>query len=234
MSEQNNEPNNEPERVQIQGASNSIRNLFIGLIVCGVLLIAIFGVMTVRNAPPAVTPTTTFAPDVPGVTPVEPPKALTDFTLPSDTGDPLSLSALEGKYTMLFFGYTHCPDYCPLTLAEWKGIKTELGDDAATVNFVFISVDGQRDTPEVMQRYLSRFDESFIGLSGDEATLTEIGPDYGLYYSLNTDEGENYSVDHTTVTYLIDPQGRMIDLFSFDAEPDVIVKTIQKAMAGGA
>ncbi len=227
---------NEPEREHVQtGKPNTTtRNLFIGLILCGVLLIGIVAVLNLRQSAAQPTPTPTFAPDVPGVTPVDPPKALIDFTLPDDKGDPLSLSNLEGKYTLMFFGYTHCPDYCPLTLAKWTQIKTALGSEADKLNFVFISVDGGRDTPEVMQRYLSRFDDSFIGLTGDDATLTQIGPDYGLYYSLNKSEGENYSVDHTTVTYLIDPQGKMIDLFSFEAENDVIISTIQKQMAAGA
>ncbi len=222
------------EHVHTGQASTTTRNLFIGLILCGVLLIGIVGILNLRQSAAESTPTPTFAPDVPGVTPVEPPKALTDFTLPADNGDPLTFSSLQGKYTLLFFGYTHCPDYCPLTLAKWKQIKTALGDQAANLNFVFISVDGERDTPAVMQRYLSRFDNSFIGLTGDDATLTQIGPDYGLYYSLNKSEGENYSVDHTTVTYLIDPQGKLIDLFSFEAENDVIISTIQKQMAAGA
>ncbi len=222
------------EPVQTGQPNSTTRNLLIGLIVCGVLLIGIVGVLTLKQTAAQPTPTPTFAPDVPGVTPVDPPKALTDFTLPDDNGDPLSLSDLEGKYTLLFFGYTHCPDYCPLTLAKWVKVKTTLGDQAANVNFVFISVDGERDTPEVMKRYLSRFDNSFIGLTGDDATLTQIGPDYGLYYSLNKSEGENYSVDHTTVTYLIDPQGKMIDLFSFETENDTEIATIQQQMAAGA
>ncbi len=224
----------EGEQVHTGQPNTTTRNLFIGLILCGVLLIGIVAVLNLRQSAAQPTPTSTFAPDVPGVTPVDPPKALTDFTLPADNGDPLTFSSLQGKYTLMFFGYTHCPDYCPLTLAKWKLIKEALGDQAADMNFLFISVDGERDTPEVIQRYLSRFDASFIGMTGNDVTLTEIGPDYGLYYSLNKSEGENYSVDHTTVTYLVDPQGKLIDLFSFEAENDVIISTIQKAMAVGA
>ncbi len=165
MSEQKN------EHVQAGPPNTTTRNLFIGLILCGVLLIGIIAVLNLRQsaALPTPTPTPTFAPDVPGVTPVDPPKALTDFTLPDDKGDALTFSSLQGKYTLMFFGYTHCPDYCPTTLAHWTLIKTALGSDADKLNFVFISVDGERDTPEVMQRYLSRFDDSFIGLTGDEA-----------------------------------------------------------------
>jgi protein SCO1 len=98
------------------------------------------------------------------------------------------------------------------------------------VNFVFVSVDGKRDTPDVMRTYLNRFDPAFIGLSGDDATLSKIGKDFGLYYKLNTDEGANYSVDHTTQTYLFNPQGLMTHIFSYDATPDVVIKTIQKVI----
>ena len=189
-----------------QEAKNT-RNLLLGLLVCGVLLIGIVAVLNVRQSLQTATPTPTFAPDLPNVTPIDPPQELADFTLPSGSGDPLSLSSLRGKYTLLFFGYTHCPDYCPLTLAQWKQIKSGLGSDAERINFLFISVDGARDTPEVLSRYLSRFDPVFLGMSGDDVTLTQIGTEYGLYYQLNTDEGADYSVDHSTAEYLIDPAG---------------------------
>ncbi|MBE0689844.1 MAG: SCO family protein, partial [Anaerolineae bacterium] len=91
-----------------------------------------------------------------GAARVTPPYHVSDFTLTSKTGEPMSLSDLHGKPTMLMFGYTHCPDVCPLTLAQYEQVKGVLGDTANDVNFLFISVDGERDTPEVVTDYLEQ------------------------------------------------------------------------------
>lgn len=213
--------------------AKSTRSALIGLLLIGVLLMAIFATISLRNSlnAPQATATPTAPPQ--GVIPLDPPRDLPDFTLPGSTGQSISLSGFQGKYTLLFFGYTHCPDFCPLTLAHWKNIKAALGDDAANVNFLFISVDGERDTPEVLAQYLSRFDAGFVGMSGDDATLATIGAPYGLYYELHKDEGENYSVDHTTQSYLINPQGDMVDVFSFDIPEETVVSTIRAEMARG-
>jgi protein SCO1/2 len=212
-----------------QQTQTTTRSTLLAVIVIGVLLLAIGAVLSLRGTLTAPTPTATPPPN--GVTRIDPPIETRDFTLPGSKGQPLSLSDLRGKWTLLFFGYTHCPDFCPLTLADWKNIKTALGDDAEQVNFLFISVDGERDTPEVMSRYLGRFDPVFVGMSGDAATLAEIGPDYGLDYTLHTEEGENYAVDHTTAVYLLDPQSRIVYMFSYGTDTDAIAQTIQQAIA---
>ncbi len=211
--------------------SKTGRGALAAFLVIGVLLVAIVAVVSLRGTFGAAAPTPTPVPPPAGVTSIDPPRELADFTLPGSSGQPLSLSDLQGKFTLLFFGYTHCPDICPLTLAHWKSIRAKLGDDAAQMNFLFISVDGGRDTPEVMAQYLSRFDPTFIGMSGDDATLARIGGAYGLYYQLHTEEGENYSVDHTSQSYLINPQGQMIDMFSYDTAEDAVVQTIESEIA---
>jgi len=215
----------QPPRSQIA------RNSLLGVIVIGVLLVGIAAVLsfrTMRNfqAPPPTQPPY-------GVSPVDPPIVTQDFTLPASTGASLSQSDLKGKYTLLFFGYTHCADYCPATLANWKVLKQTLGADAVKLNWVFVSVDGSRDTPEVLQRFLSRFDTSFIGLSGNDTVLRKIGTDYGLDYTLHTEEGANYSVDHTTRQYLLDPQARIVDEFAFDTSQADIASIIKAEMAKG-
>jgi protein SCO1/2 len=203
--------------------------LMLGIVLMGALLLA--------RAPQAavVPPTPTFAPDTPGVTPLEPPAEVTDFTLSTIDGD-LSLSELGDGYTLLFFGYTHCPDFCPLTLAEFTRVKALLGEAAERVNFLYISVDPARDTPEIVGEYVRRFDPAFLAMSGDEATLTQIAPDYGLYYDLRTDEGrgDNYLVDHSTASYLIDPQRRLRAIFSYDAQPEAISGHIETVLADDA
>ncbi len=164
-----------------------------------------------------------------GITAVDPPRPLQDFTLVGQTGEPVSLRNLRGKMTLILFGYTHCPDVCPLTLLEYKQIKQGLGERADDVNFVFISVDGERDTPEAMNDYINRFDPTFIGLTGDEATLTRIGGDYDLYFTKRPDpsgSAENYLVDHNSSTYLVDVEGNLVALYVFGTESDVIAADI--------
>ena len=219
-----------------QTGAGSGRTLLIGVLLCGVLLLGIVALLMLRPQLMAATatPTPTFAPDIPGVTPIEPGSDVADFTMISSTGEPFDLSSLRGEYALLFFGYTHCPDFCPLTLSEFKQVKSMLGEDAERVNFIFITGDGERDTPEVLDRYGRRFDPEFIGLTPDEPTLEQIAPDYGLYYDRRTDEGSdgNYPVDHSTVSYLIDAQGKLRAIYSYDAEPEVIAEHVQGVMAG--
>lgn len=162
--------------------------------------------------------------DTAGPIVLDEPKPLTDWTMPSSTGSDLSLSDLRGTYALLFFGYTHCPDFCPTTLGDFKLVKRELGDAASDVSFVMVSVDGKRDTPEVLARYMTTFDPAFIGVSGDGATLDPVAKEYGLYYKLRTDEanGGNYPVDHTTLSYLVDREGRLIAMYPYEMTPEDI------------
>jgi protein SCO1/2 len=165
----------------------------------------------------------------------DPPVQLSAFTMPSSTGKLLSLSDLSGRWAVLFFGYTHCPDFCPLTLAEYKRVRQLLGDDADEVQIVFISVDGERDTPEALAKYLALFDPTFIGLSGDDETLARIGPEYGLFYERRTDTGSSadYLIDHTTRSYLIDGAGRLRVSFAFGTEPEVVAESIRQQIKAG-
>lgn len=166
---------------------------------------------------------------------IEPPTQLSDFTLPSSLGRDLSLSELRGKPLLLFFGYTFCPDVCPMTLSEMKRVKADLGADGEQLQVVFISVDGARDTPEVLARHLGAFDPTFIGLQGDDATLRRIGPEYGLYYKRNTPEGTSaaYLVDHSSATYLIDAEGRLRVVYSFGTPPEVIAADVRALLKEG-
>jgi protein SCO1 len=167
---------------------------------------------------------------------VNPPVHVQDFVMPASTGESMAFSALDGKWRMVFFGYLHCPDFCPLTLSEYKKVKRLLGDSAEQVTFVYVSVDGERDTPEAMQRYLANFDSSFVGFSGDDATLAQIQPDYGFYYSRRLDTGSqaSYVIDHSTRSYLINPQGDLITTFTYDATPEAITEALLWYVNGGA
>lgn len=168
------------------------------------------------------------APDVYLGDVVEPPIQVQDFTLPSSMGEPLSLSDLNGQWRVMFIGYTHCPDFCPTTLVEYRRVKTMLGDAAEQVTFVYISVDGVRDTPQMLRTYLENFDPEFVGFSGDDETLARIQPDYGFYYRRNLQTGSQllYTIDHSTRTYLVDPDGRLRTTFTYQTEPQTMARAL--------
>ncbi|NJP04828.1 MAG: SCO family protein [Chloroflexaceae bacterium] len=164
----------------------------------------------------------------------DPPRALTNFELISHDGTPLALHDLHNQLVLMTFGYTHCPDFCPATLANFQRIKDELGADADEVAFVFVSVDGTRDTPEILKLYLERFDPDFIGLSGEEAVLETIEDEYGLYYQKNEVSGSKvgYLVDHSVNSYLIDSEGRLRVSYSYGTPDRVLVADIRTLLAG--
>lgn len=167
---------------------------------------------------------------------IDPPRALTDFTLTNQHGEPTSLSDLQGKPVLLFFGFTHCPDICPTTFAEFRVIKRELGELGDQANFVMVSVDGTRDTPEVLRDYVEKFDPAFIGLTGDEEDVRAVSTDYYLFFnrSAGTPTAAGYLVDHTAYSYLIDQQGNLRTIYPFQAPLNLIVDDMRKLIAGSA
>jgi protein SCO1/2 len=203
-----------------------------GVALIGVFVIGIAALLLVR-AQLAALPTPAPVTASNGVTALDAPRALIDFTLPGKDGAPLALSDLRGAYTLLFFGYTHCPDFCPLTLSEFRQVRRLLGEAGASVQVLFVSVDGARDTPDVLAEYVNRFDPSFQAMQGDEVTLARISADYGLFYEVQrTDpDSASYLVDHTTPSYLIDPEGRLVAVFSFSASPEAIAEYIAAQLA---
>lgn len=159
---------------------------------------------------------------------LNPPVQTRDFEAPASETDISRLSDTEGKWRVIFFGYMHCPDFCPLTLMDYKKAKAFLGDAADEVEFLYISVDSIRDTPDAMARYLANFDSQFIGFSPDDATLIEIQPDYGFYYkrSMGTGSRAVYTVDHSTRSYVLDRDGVLRTSFAYDTEPQVIADAL--------
>lgn len=152
-----------------------------------------------------------------------PPKAVNEFTLTGTDGEPFTLDDLRGRYTLIAFGYTHCPDVCPLTLTEFKRVKRELSaEQAAQVNFAFVSVDGERDTPDLLANYLSRFDPAFIGITTtNDRLMQETADAFGVYYEKRVIEGTQaaYLVDHTASSFLLNPDGAIIKVYGFGTPP---------------
>jgi protein SCO1/2 len=146
-------------------------------------------------------------------------KTLTDITLIDNQEAPFTVDNLKGKWSLLFFGYTHCPDVCPTTLTVLKGVKQRLAEQAqetANTQYLFISVDRERDTPEVLTNYVKYFDPEFIGVTGSQAQIEKLTRQLGVVYMRIADPNnkDSYLVDHSASILLIDPLGRMIALFS--------------------
>lgn len=159
----------------------------------------------------------------------QPPVRVQDFAAPSSVSALSKFSDTDGTWRVIFFGYMHCPDFCPLTLVDYRNVKELLGDEAQEITFVFISVDSVRDTPELMQPYLANFDPDFIGFAPDDATLSQIQPDYNFYYERRMDSGSQaiYTVDHSTRSYLVDRDGMLRASFAYDKDPQMIADALR-------
>ncbi len=164
-------------------------------------------------------------------TPVTPVLAIPSQSLTDSAGVPIALRPGAGEASMVFFGYANCPDICPTTLADWTRVKKALGDDAKRVHFVFISVDPERDTPAVAQRYVAQFDSSFRGFSGDVATLTAIQKFFGVASAKQpSTSAEGYLVGHPAQTFLLDDQGHVLVSYAFGAGWDVMAADLKQLL----
>jgi protein SCO1 len=128
--------------------------------------------------------------------------------LPDTSGRVRRLSDFRGKAVVVFFGFTHCPDVCPTTLADMAGVMKSLGREADRVQMLFITVDPERDTPEVLAGYVHAFDPRFIALRGDLAATQRTAKDFKIYFEKRK-EGASYTIDHSAQSYVFDPQGRL-------------------------
>ena len=142
------------------------------------------------------------------------PRVLPDFQLARSDGKPLTLADWKGRWTVVFFGYTHCPDVCPTTLAAFKQAWALLGQAGMQdkVRFDFISVDPERDTPALLGRYVGFFSKDFVAATGSDEELTRITHALGLVYMREKSDDGNYTVDHSASAVVIDPQGRQYGL----------------------
>jgi protein SCO1/2 len=136
-----------------------------------------------------------------------------DFVLDSTRGEPLRLSDLRGQYVLLFFGYTSCPDICPLTMAELAQTKRLLADQADKVQVVLVTVDPANDTVERMSAYLRLFDDSFLGMTGSPEALGAVASQFGIYFA-KSQQSTSGGVDHTSSVAVIDPAGYLRLIFA--------------------
>ena len=133
-----------------------------------------------------------------------------NFSLTDHNGKQRTIADFRGKLVLVFFGFTHCPDVCPTTLSEMAGIMKALGPDADKLQVLFVTLDPERDTSEVMAGYVPAFHPEFLGLYGDKATTETVARDFKIFVQrVPSPDGKNYTIDHTAGSYVFDTQGRL-------------------------
>jgi len=158
-----------------------------------------------------------------------------DFHLVDQNGDARDLADFRGKVVLLFFGYTHCPDVCPTTLAKLAAVRKSLGAEATRVRVLFVTVDPARDTPQRLAEYLFNFDPTFLGLWGDEAAIARTARAFRVYYKTphgaHDDRGLE-AVEHSAGVYAFDPEGRLRLYIDKDRSPSDIVHDVKLLLKG--
>jgi protein SCO1/2 len=165
---------------------------------------------------------------------IDPPKPIADFTLPATDGSQFRLSEHQDGLLLVYFGYTYCPDVCPATMYQIERAMQELGDQADAVQVVMITVDPERDTAEQLGKYVTNFDERFLGLrTTDLETLDTILADFGAYYIIEEpeDDGSDYSVTHSATVYVLEGSG-MVEIFSYGTTGEDMAGDLKHLLKG--
>jgi protein SCO1/2 len=143
-------------------------------------------------------------------------------------GEPFSLEENRGKVVFLYFGYTHCPDACPATLAEWMEMKEILGDEADNVVFAMVTVDPARDTPERLGEYLEFFDPEFYGVSMSEEDTEAVAKDWNILYTFEEpDQTGGYLVNHEVSSFVVDPDGNLRLTYPLGFDPELMAEDVK-------
>ena len=164
------------------------------------------------------------------------PRVIADFALVDDAGAPFMLDNLRGHWSLMFFGYTHCPDVCPSTLYDLKLVHEKLeqlnGDGAPGHQILFVSVDPERDTPEQLKKYVDYFHSDFIGVTGPQEQLAPLTMQLGIAYRIDEHEAgsEQYNVDHSVSVLLMDPQGHLHGVFPAPHDADKMAGELAAAI----
>ena len=154
-----------------------------------------------------------------------------DFSLFDATGKPRTLADYRGKAVVMFFGYTQCPDVCPTTLAELAEVMKKLGPDADRVQVLFVTVDSERDTPDLLSKYVPAFDPRFAGLYGDAAATERTAKEFKIIYQKQPGATPgSYTVDHSAGTYIFDPKGKLRLYVSYGQGPEVFAHDLRELL----
>ncbi|KTT15292.1 photosynthetic protein synthase I [Pseudacidovorax intermedius] len=157
-----------------------------------------------------------------------------DFRLSDMNGQPRSMADFKGKAVVLFFGYAQCPDVCPTTMSEMLQVREKLGADGQRVQVLFVTVDPERDTPEVMKAYMTAFDPSFLALIPTPEKLPALAKDFKVYYKkVDGKTPTSYSMDHSAATFIYDPQGRLRLYARYGLGTDALASDLKTLLAAG-
>jgi protein SCO1/2 len=157
-----------------------------------------------------------------------------ELRLPGPTGEVRTIADFKGKAVVLFFGYTQCPDICPATMGKLTGVMQKLGTDAERVQVLFVTLDPERDTPAVLREYLSAFNPAFIGLSGDAKATRDVANEFKIVYQKAAgDSADHHVMEHSSGTYIFDPQGRLRLYVSSEKGEDIFAHDIAQLLKTG-
>lgn len=207
-----------------QGSSSTF--ILLGVVIT-ITLLGIFGVVFVAGQSGlrggAAAPTLT---DFNGITAIDP-QEVPDFTLTNQDGAPTKLSDLRGKPTLIFFGFTNCPDICPTTLSQYKQIHEALGDGA--VNLVFISIDGERDTPEALKARLEKSQTPYVvALTAAPDVVLKAGAPFNVVAEPGEkDANGNYNIAHTASLFLLNKDGQWVAKYAYGTVVDVMIEDLK-------
>lgn len=152
-----------------------------------------------------------------------------EVVLEGPGGEPVSLRAFNDKVVVMYFGYTYCPDVCPVTLSKLAKVKEILGDDGDEIQVVMVTVDPERDTPDVLEEYMAHFDPTFVGLTGDPADINRIATVYGVYYEPEkSTSAVGYLVDHTATLMVVDKDGELKLVLPFDLTEEQVAADLAR------
>jgi protein SCO1/2 len=149
---------------------------------------------------------------------------------PRDTFDLARATADSGRAALVFFGYTHCPDVCPTTLHDWARVRRLLGDDAARVRFLFVTVDPERDTPAAVARYVAAVDPAILGLAGTRAEVDAAQRAWGVASYRDGGGGDAYTVAHPAQVFAVDRAGRLRLTYALGARPDDVAADLRRLL----
>ncbi|KQY89964.1 SCO family protein [Brevundimonas sp. Root1423] len=199
--------------------------LFAGACIAFATAIAVSTIVVVNQREGAIPPleTSTGQPSVGG-----------PFQLVNQEGQPVDQTMLDGKWSLVFFGFTYCPDFCPTTLTALEATKQQMGAKAKDVQIIFVSVDPERDTPQALKDYLSSegFPRGVIGLTGSQEQVKAAADAYRAYYQ-KVGEAEGYTMNHSLTVYLMGPDGKFRTALAHDLGPERAAQLIERTMARG-
>ena len=204
----------------------NVRLLIVSFLFFAIGAAAAFAVLSNRLGPPSAT-----------VIKVEGKAAVGgDFALTDHTGKRVTAQDFAGRHMLVFFGFTHCPDICPMALQSMAQAVDLLGERGALVTPVFITIDPERDTAEQLALYVDQFHPRMVGLTGSDEEVQAAAKAYRAYYQKVADEGsaDDYAMDHTSIIYLMDQKGEYAAHFAFNAGPEEMARRIGAILGGAA